>query len=63
MKKKNLAIRSIQLVTSRLADAYLEGVSAASNKEDIEMTEELIGSAEVSDSLEENVTESSANKE
>ena len=57
------AIRSIQLVTSRLADAYLEGVSAASNKEDIEMTEELIGSAEVSDSLEENVTESSDNKE
>ena len=57
------AIRSIQLVTSRLADAYLEGVNAASNKEDIEMTEELIGSTEVSDSLEENISESSANKE
>ena len=57
------AIRSIQLVTSRLADAYLEGVNAASNKEDLEMDQELIESTPASDNLDEDTSESPADKE
>ncbi len=57
------AIRSIQLVTTRLADAYLEGVNSANNKVDEENDKDLIGSISSSDDLNGNASDIQDNKD
>ena len=55
------AIRSIQLVTNRLADAYLEGINTASNKSDSDISDDLIESNLDSSHIEEDTSISPGN--